>query len=61
MKENRKADLETLRAARPYLRSGLAFIVWLVRRDIPLEEAPEWADSFLDTLEQDLEKDVSRG
>lgn len=54
-KVNKKADLESLREARPYLRTGVALIIWLRYRE-PIEEVYEWADEFLNKLEKDVEQ-----
>lgn len=49
-----EANIETLKAARPYMRSALAFIIWMKTGDTSLEISYLTADHFLNTLQKDV-------
>ncbi len=53
---DRISDLDTLKDAKPFLRSILAFLVYL-RYASPYDTCYAKADSFIAQLEADLEKD----
>ena len=53
-------DLETLRKARPYLRSLLAFFVHLRSPEVPAANCYVTADQFLVQLEHDIKRQAGQ-
>ena len=58
---DKEADLQTLRQARPWLRSAVALLVWLhiigegeAYKDEAFDTAYSVADAFVTRLEQDV-------
>lgn len=50
-----KADVEELRKARPYIRSVLAFLIYMRYEGAPSDMSYRIADAFIDQLAADLE------
>lgn len=50
------SDIEEIKRATPYLRSGVALRVYMAGRRGTIADAYETADEFLETLYDDMEK-----